>query len=308
MFRLLRVTLSIAPLLATSALAQATPKGNANLFAYVAETAAPARQQGRVAAGGLSWSCTGSRCTTSGPAVPSVAGCSALARSVGAIRIFGRDGGAQLDAAQLAACNASASPARAVATPPVTGTRPAAGDALRSQPLRNQAGVRFTPPPPTDSATAAKIAIVRELGVSLRPAAFGPSIWLTPQRPYVDATTNLQVLDYGTSLPRFESTADLPFGYMTIIGSPRSGGYPLVFHVAATPSRYHLFQCIVSGFTEYGYMSASLRERSSSVSNGRVNFVIEPALDPNRRFYLWGIGAESDHWTFGGCEITPFSP
>lgn len=308
MLRLLRVTLLIAPALATSALAQAVPKGSAKLFPYAAVSTEPARQQGRVLAGGLTWDCAGSRCTTSGPAAPSVAACTALARTAGAIRSFGRDGGAQLDATQIAECNAGAAPARAMPSPAATGTRPAAGEALRTQPLRNPTGVRFTPPPPTDSATAAKIAVLRALGVNLPPAAFGPSIWLTPQRPFIDANTNLQILSYGTSVPRYESTPELPFGSMTVIGSPRSGGYPLVLNVAAVPSRYYLFQCIVSGFTEYGYSFTPMRERSSQAANGRVNYVIEPALDANRGIRLWGIGAESDRWTFGGCEITPFSP
>jgi hypothetical protein len=95
---------------------------------------------------------------------------------------------------------------------------------------------------------------------------------------------------------------------MAIIGSPRSGGYPIAIHIAAVPSRYYLFQCIVSGFREYGYTSLNMYYRLVQAQGGRVSFVIEPALEANRAIYLWGVGAEAEHWTFGGCETTPFSP
>jgi hypothetical protein len=67
-----------------------------------AETVAPTRRQGTVRAGGLSWSCRGSRCTAKGQT--HLRECFALAREVGRIRTYVGPGGS-LRADQLAICN-----------------------------------------------------------------------------------------------------------------------------------------------------------------------------------------------------------
>jgi hypothetical protein len=85
------------------------PKGD-----YTADTVEPARRQGAVAAGGVTWQCAGSRCAArTAWREPTVEQCLALAREVGAIKGFGT-GGRGLGAVQLAQCNqgvASAAPA-----------------------------------------------------------------------------------------------------------------------------------------------------------------------------------------------------
>ena len=81
-------------------------KSATTVYQYAAETSAMAGKQGTVPAGGLNWNCIGSRCTISGPwPTPAVASCKALAGVVGPLRSYGHQG-AQLDASQLAQCNA----------------------------------------------------------------------------------------------------------------------------------------------------------------------------------------------------------
>ncbi len=115
--------------ISTSAMAigpkQVFPKAGTTLFQYTAETATRARTQGVVAAGGLKWTCVNNRCTISGPwPTPAVAACQSLAAAVGAMRSYGHPG-LQLNAAQLAQCNAGLAvaapvfkPAGVAATPP----------------------------------------------------------------------------------------------------------------------------------------------------------------------------------------------
>lgn len=75
-------------------------------YLYTAETAVPARRQGPVTAGGINWTCSGSRCTVSGPwPTPGVSACQALAQQVGQIRSYGYPG-RQLTSAELQQCNA----------------------------------------------------------------------------------------------------------------------------------------------------------------------------------------------------------
>lgn len=95
-----------------------TPK-TAAMVPFTAETAAAAKRQGMVSAGGLNWRCQGSRCTTSGtPTLLSIGSCQAVAREVGQIRSFA-SGKHALSAAELSQCNAAVStgPAARIGTP-----------------------------------------------------------------------------------------------------------------------------------------------------------------------------------------------
>lgn len=103
-----------------------TPAIRPQTYEYTARTAAPVRRNGAVTASSLTWSCSGSACTITGPWLqPGVSTCAALAREVGAIVSYGRNG-AVLSAAQIAECNAMAtrpppapapSPGVAITTP-----------------------------------------------------------------------------------------------------------------------------------------------------------------------------------------------
>jgi hypothetical protein len=85
-------------------LATASPAA-AQAFTYTAQLSATTRVAGAVTASGITWRCTGTTCTTSGPwPTPGVAACHALALQVGRVSAYGRPGVA-LNAAQLAQCN-----------------------------------------------------------------------------------------------------------------------------------------------------------------------------------------------------------
>ncbi len=94
----------------------ATPAA-AQQYQYVARTEAPALRQGAVTAGALTWQCQGSACTISGPwPAPAAQACAQLAREVGRIVAYGRQGN-MLDAAGLATCNAGL-PTASLRAPP----------------------------------------------------------------------------------------------------------------------------------------------------------------------------------------------
>jgi hypothetical protein len=110
----------------------------ATVYQYTAETSTPAIKQGMVLAGGLNWNCTGSRCTISGPwPTPALASCKALASVVGALRSYGHNQGAQLDAAQMAQCNAGLPVA---ASKPLAAKSPAPTDIVTSPPVSAKPG------------------------------------------------------------------------------------------------------------------------------------------------------------------------
>jgi hypothetical protein len=92
----------------------------AQQYQYVARTEAPALRQGAVMAGGLTWQCQGSACSIGGPwPAPVVGACAALAREVGRISAYGRQGN-MLDAAALTSCNANVQAAAPIVRAPPT--------------------------------------------------------------------------------------------------------------------------------------------------------------------------------------------
>lgn len=328
MSRPLLLALLAVPLIAPTAMAQDTPRTIPS-YGYTALTATTASRQGEVVVNGSRWDCTGTRCRIEAPwAAPTVANCRALVRAVGAVRTFGRDRDAHLTPAQLRDCNtmpasagsknpaptSSSGAADAARRTPAPGTRPvgsatgaAADNAIRGQVLRNRVGVNFTPPEVTDSATAVKVRLLRELGVQVRPSAFGTAIWLTPQRPYMDAKSYLRADAYPSEgRTSFDATAEMPYGSISMTGSDVPGGWAMHIYFANDPARYFFAQCVVGGRPEYGITRVP-GERRLPARDGRLNFVIEPALERPRGITIWGVGRERDTWKFGGCEITPFS-
>jgi hypothetical protein len=105
--------------LALVALACIAPARAADkVYAYEAETAAAAKRAA-VTAGGVRWTCAGTRCTASGRGGNvSVKGCSELARQVGAVASY-RSEVKRLGEGDLAECNrvAGAAPAAKNARP-----------------------------------------------------------------------------------------------------------------------------------------------------------------------------------------------
>jgi len=123
------------PLIAVGALCAvlAASAGNAQdrRFAYEADLAAPAKRAA-VRAGGVEWSCSGTRCTAEargGGGNVSVRGCSELARGAGAVTRYAGEA-RQLGEKELAECNqlataVSPAPAPAAAPAPVAAAKPA---------------------------------------------------------------------------------------------------------------------------------------------------------------------------------------
>jgi len=95
------------PILLCAALSLAAPALAADV-SYHAETASTAKRQGAVSAGEVAWQCDGVKCVGIGPwATPPLSLCVALAREVGAFRVF-----AQFPPAEVAACNEAAGGAK----------------------------------------------------------------------------------------------------------------------------------------------------------------------------------------------------
>jgi len=120
--RLKRQAICFGLLLALGMAAPAAPAPAPGWAALQAMTVRPALRRGAVAAGGLSWQCTGSRCTTTPVAAQDLpAQCRALAHEVGAIGTFAQ-GVSRLTVKQIDLCNESAhvsiTPAPAPEPPP----------------------------------------------------------------------------------------------------------------------------------------------------------------------------------------------
>lgn len=116
--------------------ALALPAAAATEYTYTAETLGPAKKQGVVKAGGISWRCQGPRCTVTGPwARPGVGACKALAQQVGEIRAYGHPG-SQLGAAELRQCNAGV--AASTQSPPARDANAPARDANAAARNREQ--------------------------------------------------------------------------------------------------------------------------------------------------------------------------
>jgi hypothetical protein len=111
------------PLIAAGALCAAfAAAGNAQdrRFAYEADLAAPAKRAA-VRAGGIDWSCSGTRCTAEGRGGGvSARGCGELARAAGAVARYASELRA-LGAQELAECNQGAAAGTPAAAAAATG-------------------------------------------------------------------------------------------------------------------------------------------------------------------------------------------
>jgi hypothetical protein len=108
-------------------------------YRYVATTLAPAKRQGSIPAGGVNWNCRRNSCTTLAPwPKPSVSVCAALAREVGRIASFGREG-VMFDATGIRLCASRATASGTIIPGPSLtdpGIRPPAGELGRRVALR----------------------------------------------------------------------------------------------------------------------------------------------------------------------------
>lgn len=123
------------------------PQLQIGTYVYTARTAATVRRSGAVTASGINWACQGTSCTVTGPwPQPGVGACAALAREVGRITSYGRQG-AVLNAAQLAQCNVSLTSPPPPPPPPPPPAPPPPPPPPPSPP----------PPPPPPAASGVRI-------------------------------------------------------------------------------------------------------------------------------------------------------
>jgi hypothetical protein len=160
----------------------------AQQYQYVARTEAPALRQGAVTAGPLTWQCQGSACSIGGPwPAPGVAACAALAREIGRIRAYGRQG-AMLNAQQLTTCNAGI-PASA----PVLGVPPrvlAPGPVITAQPQPAPSG-------PT-AVTTSELSFIVDPTTTPRPAEVSVAV-TTSELSFVASAEATPVAPPGTA-------------------------------------------------------------------------------------------------------------
>lgn len=167
----------VAILWTATALHAAPPSGSLpgvvaiGTYHYNADTHSTAARQGPVTASSIQWQCKGVRCTASGPwPKPGVAACKALAGEVGRIKSYGHKG-AQLTAAQLGECNATAAAVSAPKAPSGGAKKMAPAIATRiTPPSRAQAGPQ--PEPPTRPVVPRQSAA----GPAMAPALPAPGI------------------------------------------------------------------------------------------------------------------------------------
>jgi len=134
MRRVMRSHPTLAVILCATIVAAAPAGAQDRRYAYEVELAAAA-QRGAVRAGGVEWTCSGTRCTAEGRGgAVSVRGCSELARAVGPIRRYASEI-RSLGEKELAECNqagagTAAAPAAAAAPKTAAAPKPAAGRAV----------------------------------------------------------------------------------------------------------------------------------------------------------------------------------
>jgi hypothetical protein len=186
----------------------------------------------------------------------------------------------------------------------------------RAVKLRAPPGVRFTPPTPAEAERSRKAAVLRAAGLNAPVSALGASFWLTPQNPYLNPTTYIQVADETTRPPDYTVTPQFPFGRIPITVSPRTGAWWAGLFFPAAPFQYVLVECIVGGAVEYGvqYRLSEVGGRAETTLRiyrvpgaGKLSFVLPPAASGPQFLVMWGVG-ERGRWDFGGCEMTPVNP
>ena len=201
---------------------------------------------------------------------------------------------------------------------------------LPSQVLRNPSNVTPNIPvltgPQLNLENLRKRGIAQRWGLTIADAALRPSIWLTPQRPFVDANTNLATQSTGfTPTTTYTPGTGAPYGSIGFPAAPTGDGFGVYLNVAgATPRTWYLIECYVTDTQVYTLNSTypegpvgvdvgatagigRYLNPANSGTPGRVSVLFEPSTQANRRFFF----SNSHHdrpFVFGGCEITPIIP
>lgn len=186
----------------------------------------------------------------------------------------------------------------------------------RAVTLRTPPGVRFSPPTPAEAERARKTAVLRAAGLNAPVSALGASFWLTPQNPYQDPSTYIQIADEYPLAPDYSVTPQFPFGSIRIVVSPRAGAWWVGLRFRAAAFQYVLVECTVGGVEEYGVQYRILDAGSDATGSlrlyrrpgaGKLSFVLPPAASGRHDPIIWGVGTRG-RWDFGGCEMTPVNP
>ncbi len=146
-------------------------------------------------------------------------------------------------------------------------------------------------------------------------------MWLTPQRPYVDAQTNLATQSTGvTPTTTLTASASAPYGTIRMpapVGD-RFGVYVNV--VLGSTAKWSLVECIATDNGSYlitlYYPSGVVGEEESGnthltrfvqASGGHFSALFEPSRAPVHKFFV-STADPNRAFTFAGCEITPVIP
>jgi len=205
---------------------------------------------------------------------------------------------------------------RVILAPPSAPTALQLAPPERAVTLRTPPDVRFTPPTPAEAERARKTAMLRAAGLNAPVGALGASFWLTPQSPYLNPTTFVQVADEYPMAPDYTITPQFPFGRIPIVVSPRTGAWWAGLTFPAGPFQYVLVECTVGGVSEYGVQYRMFEVGGDGITflriyrqpgAGKLSFVLPPAASGRHGPIIWGVGTRG-RWDFGGCEITPVNP
>jgi hypothetical protein len=187
--------------------------------------------------------------------------------------------------------------------------------------LQNPPNITFKAPvftgPALTQEQARKLSLIESWGLKVPVAAFQPSIWLTPVRPYVDDANNISEVFVGSRMPTTDYTAGA-YGTITLPAAPASS---ITMSVGGgTPNTWWLVECIVSSPAPQPFSisthpttihagdqyprAESVISRQVTPVDGRVAVLLEPTTSAVRKFIVTP-GRPSTQWAFGGCELTP---
>jgi hypothetical protein len=138
--------------------------------------------------------------------------------------------------------------------------------------------------------------VLRELNVSVRSGALGPSFVLTPRNPYVAGRGALS-----TDATHFSAFFDTTGFHLS-----QESHSSVSFHLIGVNGRRAAGDCVVSGANGVPFVITGASTPQSVVQNGRLQFVTPPIaqgaeirIRPNLP-----VQAVTPHWIFTGCEFT----
>ncbi len=209
-------------------------------------------------------------------------------------------------------------------TPRVTTPAPIIGSG-EGRVVQNPAGQIFNAPRLTaaqvDVERIRKLGLISRWGLSTGVRNIGASVFLNPQRSFIDANTNIQIFDRGGSVTTsYTLTPDLPWGSYRFHVATNDTGLMMTVPNPA-PFAWWLVECYTTGRSRF-HLSANFRpvaldrqgnfaqhriDREQDATNGRMSWLFEPSTMATREFVVTNFDRRYE-WVFGGCELTPVRP